>query len=121
MRMIRIACALGVAAALAGDRLMTAQQPAAGSAPGLTFRFMGPAVGNRISSVAGVPGDPTTYYMGAASGGLWKSTDSGATFSPIFDNQQVAAIGSLAVAASDPKIVWAGTGEAWAIRDSDVM
>ena len=44
---------------------------------GLTFRFMGPAVGNRISAAAGIPGDPTTYYVGAASGGVWKSTNSG--------------------------------------------
>src|SRR5947209_12857384 len=87
----------------------------------LHFRFMGPSVGNRIASVAGVPGDPTIYYAGAASGGVWKSTDSGATFAPIFDNQRVMAIGALAVAPSDPNTVWAGTGEAWAIRDVDVM
>src|SRR5437016_5462439 len=87
----------------------------------LRFRFMGPSVGNRIASVAGVPGDPKTYYAGAASGGVWKSTDGGATFAAIFDTQQVMAIGALAVAASDPNTVWAGSGEAWAIRDVDVM
>src|SRR5438309_8280384 len=86
----------------------------------LRFRFMGPSVGNRIASVAGVPGDPNIYYVGAASGGVWKSTDGGATFAPIFDNQQVMAIGALAVASSDARIIWAGTGEAWAIRDVDV-
>src|SRR5438477_11430312 len=80
----------------------------------LRFRFMGPSVGNRIASVAGVPGDPNIYYVGAASGGVWKSTDGGATFAPIFDNQQVMAIGALAVASSDARIIWAGTGEAWA-------
>src|SRR5204862_3051186 len=79
------------------------------------------SVGNRIASVAGVPGNPEIYYAGAASGGVWKSTDSGATFAPIFDGQQVMAIGALAVAASDPGTLWAGTGEAWAIRDVDVM
>src|SRR6266851_2201082 len=87
----------------------------------LRFRYMGPASAGRIASVAGVPGDTTTYYAGAASGGIWKSTDSGKTFTPIFDDQPVQAIGALAVAASDPKIVWAGTGEAWAIRDVDVL
>ena len=87
----------------------------------LTFRFMGPAVGNRISAAAGIPGDPSTYYAGAASGGVWKSTDGGKSWAPIFDSQPVQAIGSLAVAASDPKIVWTGTGEAWAIRDVDMM
>jgi len=86
----------------------------------LQFRFMGPAVGNRIAAVAGVPGDNTTYYVGAASGGVWKTTDSGQRWVPIFDSQPVQAIGSLAVAPSDHKIVWAGTGEAWAIRDSDM-
>src|SRR5579863_4693897 len=85
------------------------------------FRFVGPSVGNRVASVAGVPGDESTYYAGAASGGVWKTSDGGNSWAPIFDSQPVAAIGALAVAASDPSIVWAGTGEAWAIRDSDVM
>ena len=48
----------------------------------LSWRFMGPSVGNRIAAVAGVPGDPSIYYAGAASGGVWKSTDGGATFAP---------------------------------------
>jgi photosystem II stability/assembly factor-like uncharacterized protein len=87
----------------------------------LSFRFMGPAVGNRISAAAGIPGDPTTYYIGAASGGVWKSTNSGQSWAPIFDQQSAMAIGSLAVAPSDPKTVWAGTGEACAIRDSDMQ
>lgn len=87
----------------------------------LRFRFMGPAVGNRISAAAGVPGDLTTYYAGAASGGIFKSTDGAVTWRPIFDDQPVAAIGALAVARSNPSIVWAGTGEAWAIRDVDMM
>jgi photosystem II stability/assembly factor-like uncharacterized protein len=87
----------------------------------LRFKFMGPASGGRISSVAGVPGETSTYYAGAASGGLWKSTDGAKTFVPVSDSIGVAAIGALAVAPSDPNMVWAGTGEAWAIRDSDVM
>src|ERR1044071_5359187 len=86
----------------------------------LQFRFMGPAVGNRIASAVSVPGDPTTYYAGAASGGVWKSTDSGRNFMPIFDSQPAQAIGALALSSSNHNIVWAGTGEAWAIRDSDM-
>ena len=87
----------------------------------LTWRFLGPAVGNRIASIAGIPGDPTTYYAGAASGGIWKTTDGGDRWVPIFEGQPVQAIGALAVSLADPAVVWAGTGEAWAVRDSDVM
>src|SRR5579872_7103817 len=86
----------------------------------LRFRFVGPAVGNRVSAIVGVPGDPATYYAGAASGGIWKSDDGGENWAPVFDGQPVAAIGSLAVSTSSPNVVWAGTGEAWAIRDSDL-
>ncbi|HTL05828.1 MAG TPA: hypothetical protein VL241_08785 [Gemmatimonadales bacterium] len=85
------------------------------------FRFMGPATGGRISAVAGIAGDSLTLYFGNASGGIFKSVDGGTTSVPIFDSQPVQAIGSLAVAPSDTRIVWAGTGEAWAIRDADVM
>src|SRR5271157_6501979 len=69
---------------------------------GLQFRFMGPAVGNRIAAVAGIPGDPTTYYAGAASGGVWKSTDGGENWAPVSDSMPVAAIGTLAVSPSNP-------------------
>ncbi|MFI5127537.1 MAG: WD40/YVTN/BNR-like repeat-containing protein, partial [Candidatus Acidiferrales bacterium] len=92
-----------------------------GGQEGFRFRFIGPTVGNRVAAVAGVSGDPNVYYAGAASGGVWKTTDGGARWLPIFDKEPVAAIGALAVAPSDPNVVWAGTGEAWALRDSDVM
>jgi photosystem II stability/assembly factor-like uncharacterized protein len=85
------------------------------------FRFVGPRAGNRVASIAGVPGDLNTYYAGAASGGVWKSTDGGNRWDPLFDKQPAAAIGAIAVAPSDPSMIWVGTGEAWAIRDSDVM
>lgn len=85
------------------------------------FRFVGPKVGNRIAAVAGVAGDPSVYYAGAASGGVWKSVDGGNRWAPVFDKQPAAAIGALAVAPSEPSTVWAGTGEAWVIRDGDVM
>jgi photosystem II stability/assembly factor-like uncharacterized protein len=85
------------------------------------FTWVGPDFGGRIASAAGIPGDTMTYYFGAASGGIWKTTDGAKTFTPIFDEQPVQAIGALAVAPSNPRVVWAGTGEAWAIRDADVM
>jgi len=100
-----------------------AGQRRGGGAPAdaLSFRFLGPVVGNRVASIAGVPGDPYVYYAGAASGGIWKTTDGGVRWTPVADSLPVAAIGALAVAPSDPNVVWAGTGEAWAIRDSDVI
>src|ERR1041384_1534016 len=72
----------------------------------LKFRYMGPAPAGRIAAVSGVPGDPKTWYVGSASGGVWKSTDGGTTFVPILDDQPVAAIGSIAVAATDPNNGW---------------
>jgi photosystem II stability/assembly factor-like uncharacterized protein len=79
-------------------------------AAAMRFRYIGP-VGNRTSAIAGVVGDPNVYYAGAASGGIWKTTDAGVHWQPIFDNHQVSSIGALAVARSDANIVWAGTGE----------
>ena len=78
----------------------------------LKYRHIGPP-GNRVSSVAGVPGDPNVYYAGNPAGGIHKTTDGGTNWTPIFDAQKVPFIGSLAVAASDSNIVWAGTGETW--------
>ena len=85
------------------------------------FELLGPAEGGRISAVTGVPGNAKIWYLGGASGGVWKSIDSGATFRPVFDSMPVQAIGALTVAPSKPSIVWAGTGEAWAIRDADLF
>jgi photosystem II stability/assembly factor-like uncharacterized protein len=76
----------------------------------LRYRHIGP-VGNRTSAIAGIPGDPNTYYAGAASGGIWKTTDAGVHWTPVFDDKDVSSIGALAVAPSNPNIVWAGTGE----------
>src|SRR5258708_7135615 len=88
---------------------------------GFRFRFLGPIAGNRVASIARDPRDASTYYAGAASGGIFKSTDGGNAWAPLFDKEPVTAIGALAVAPSDHNVVWAGSGEAWVIRDSDVM
>jgi len=77
----------------------------------LRYRHVGP-VGNRLTAVYGVPGDPNTYYVGAASGGVWKTTDAGLNWGPLFDGQTAQSVGHLALAASNPNIVWVGTGEA---------
>ena len=101
--------AAGLTALLAAAPL-TAQRLTPDQYRGLRFRHIGP-VGNRVASVTGVPGDRTTYYAGAASGGIWRTTDAGLNWEPVFDDQPVHSIGALAVAPGDPAIVWAGTGE----------
>jgi photosystem II stability/assembly factor-like uncharacterized protein len=68
-----------------------------------------------------VAGKPGVYFAGAASGGVWKSADGGNTWKPTFDNETSQAIGALAVAPGNPDVVWAGTGEAWAVRDMDMI
>jgi photosystem II stability/assembly factor-like uncharacterized protein len=78
---------------------------------GLKWRLIGPFRGGRAVAVAGVPGDSTTFYFGAVNGGIWKTTDSGTVWIPIFDGQPVGSIGAIAVAPSDPKTIYAGTGE----------
>ncbi|MEM8926810.1 MAG: sialidase [Bacteroidota bacterium] len=78
----------------------------------LKFRHIGP-IGNRIISVTGVAEDPLTYYVGAASGGIWKTVDGGINWKPVFDKQRVHSIGALALAPSEPEVVYAGTGESF--------
>src|SRR5690348_9292175 len=86
----------------------------------IRFRNLGPSVaGGRVASVAGIPGQPLTYYVGAAAGGVWKTTDGGNTWEAIFKDQPVASIGAVALAPSNPNLVWVGTGEA-AIRNDVV-
>jgi photosystem II stability/assembly factor-like uncharacterized protein len=99
---------------------LAARTIVSGQAPALTpdvykqlkWRYVGP-VGNRLIAIAGVPGNPNIYYAGAASGGIFRTTDGGAHWEPIFDGEPVSSIGSLAIAPSDPNVIWAGTGEAF--------
>jgi photosystem II stability/assembly factor-like uncharacterized protein len=113
-RLVRVIVVLTVLV-VAGNQAGTAQQPAplrltASVLDSLRWRHIGPE-GNRFSAVAGIPGNTRTYYVGAASGGVYKTTDGGVHWQPMFDLQPVQSIGSLAVAESDPNVVWAGTGE----------
>ncbi|MGH9790130.1 MAG: WD40/YVTN/BNR-like repeat-containing protein, partial [Candidatus Acidiferrales bacterium] len=78
----------------------------------MRWRSIGPFRGGRSVAVAGVPSEPETYYFGAVAGGVWKTTDGGATWTPLFDKQSVSSIGTIAVAPSDPNVVYVGTGEA---------
>jgi photosystem II stability/assembly factor-like uncharacterized protein len=78
----------------------------------LRFRPIGPAVtGGRIHDVESLPGDPSTIYLATASGGIWKTTNKGTTWTPVFDDQPVSTFGDLAIAPSNPDVIWAGTGE----------
>ena len=79
----------------------------------MQWREVGPFRGGRALAIAGVPSEPNTYFFGAVAGGIWKTTDGGANWHPVFDSQHgTSSIGALAVAPSDPNIIYAGTGEA---------
>jgi photosystem II stability/assembly factor-like uncharacterized protein len=84
---------------------------------GLHWRLIGPFRGGRVNAVSGVAGQPSTFYYGSVGGGVWKSNNSGRTWSPVFDSQTVASIGAIGVAPSNPDVVYVGTGEA-DMRDS---
>jgi photosystem II stability/assembly factor-like uncharacterized protein len=79
---------------------------------GLRWRMVGPFRGGRVNGVTGVPGQPSVFYMGSVGGGVWKTTNAGRTWLPIFDSQPIASIGAVAVAPSRPDVVYVGTGEA---------
>src|SRR6266550_1235093 len=84
---------------------------------GLDWRMLGPFRGGRCDAASGVPGRPDEFYFGHVNGGVWKTTDAGRTWLPVFDDQPVASIGALAVAPSAPDVIYAGTGES-TLRDS---
>src|SRR5438128_1179131 len=103
-----------------GARPQSAKPDATAAAPqgadslnNLKFRNLGPSVGGgRVTAVAGIPGDPNTYYVGAAAGGVWKTADGGNSWDAVFADQPAASIGAVALAPSNPNLVWVGSGEA---------
>src|SRR5581483_11825945 len=78
----------------------------------LKYRLLGPAWGGRVSRAVGVPGNPNVFYFAGAASGVWKSTNGGLNWQPVFDDQPVSSIGSIAVAPSDPNVIYVGSGEA---------
>src|SRR5207249_4352320 len=97
-----IAAAAAVAAQPFDESLLSAMR----------WRMVGPFRGGRVLAVAGVPGHPDRFYFGAVGGGVWRTDNAGRTWDPIFDDQPIASIGALAVAPSDPRVIYVGSGEA---------
>src|SRR2546422_8887778 len=96
------------------SRLACAQSvpPPETSYAALRWRLIGPHRGGRVLAVAGIPGDATTFYFGAVDGGVWRTTNAGSTWEPLIAREPVASVGALAIAQSNPKVVYVGTGEA---------
>lgn len=110
--------ALAAAALLAGTTTASAQQLDSTSFLPLSvlsafrWRSIGPAnMGGRITDIEGIPSPSKTFYVAAATGGLWKTTNAGTTFRPVFDNERVVSLGDLAIAPSDTNVLYLGTGE----------
>jgi len=119
-KLARLGMALALAAVLGiSSRIGAGQSPPKESDgdekdvfKNLEFRNLGPAVGGgRVASVVGIPGNPNVYYAGAAGGGVFKTEDAGITWKAIFEHESTSSIGAIALAPSDPSIVWVGTGE----------
>ena len=114
---IVLACVFAAVAALGAQQPDQAAKPAAPSLsdqfPGLEFRNIGPFRGGRVTAVAGLRDEPLVYYFGATGGGLWKTTDGGATWKPLADKfLKTSSIGAVAIAESDPNVIFAGMGQA---------
>ena len=108
--LVRRLALLGVAAVTAGQPLV-AQGHDPSSFQELRWRMIGPFRASRTKAGTGVPSQPNVFYIGVVNGGVWKSTDYGRTWDPIFDQQGTGSVGAIAVAPSDPNIVYVGSGE----------
>jgi photosystem II stability/assembly factor-like uncharacterized protein len=111
---LRLFVVLALAAGdfLCGQPVSFAQQFSESLYSALHWRLIGPFRGGRSNAVSGVPGQPSTFYFGSVGGGVWKSENSGRTWTPIFDSQPVPSIGAIAVAPSNANVIYVGTGEA---------
>ncbi|HET6840823.1 MAG TPA: hypothetical protein VFK06_03935 [Candidatus Angelobacter sp.] len=112
MKTARVIKVVAVSLSLALFAAMAAAQPDASLISGLRWRMIGPFRGGRSIAVSGIEGQPNTYYFGAVGGGVWKTTNGGETWEPLFDHQPISSIGALAIAPSNPDVIYVGTGEA---------
>jgi len=110
LALLPLALALGAAAPARAQSASAARVDPAYFA-GMRWRSIGPYRAGNVYAVAGIPGDPATYYIGTPEGGVWKTSDGGTVWKPVFDNEHVPSIGAVAVSASDPNVVYVGTGD----------
>jgi len=106
-----LVCPLALAMFVSPMRSAWAEHYAPGTFGDFQWRMIGPFRGGRTRAVAGVPKEPARFYVGAVNGGVWETDDAGRTWRPIFDTQATQSIGAIAVAPSDPKLLYVGTGE----------
>ena len=90
---------------------LSAQQYNESQFKGMKWRGIGPYRGGRVLAVSGVPGDPYTFYFGGVAGGVWRTSDGGVNWTPLFDKEHISSIGAIAVADSNPNVIYVGTGE----------
>ncbi|HXE30394.1 MAG TPA: hypothetical protein VN515_01195 [Terriglobales bacterium] len=110
----RVSAGLALALLLTTGGLLAQRGGRGGAAPAqpLQFRALGPVDGGgRVCCVVGIPGQPNVYYIGGGGGGVWKTTDGGFSWKPIFEHYTTESIGALALAPSNPNLLWVGTGE----------
>src|ERR1041384_4327154 len=114
---ISVAAFIAVFVVLLTTSSLIAQQYDPSLYSGLRWRMIGPFRAGRTNAVSGGIGQPDTFYFGSVGGGVWKTTNSGRSWNPIFDSASSASIGAIGVSPSNPNVVYAGTGEA-DMRDS---
>src|SRR2546421_1912036 len=110
--------ALLIAAGILAAGVTPAQEVSENLYSGMKWRMIGPFRAGKVNAVAGVPGNPAVYYFAADGGGVWKTTDGGTVWKPIFDKEAVASIGAMALAPSNPNIIYVGTGVNTIFADS---
>src|SRR5436853_6414715 len=109
--MLSRAIAIFLLAFLLGDQAVEAQSPPEDLSTLRRWRNIGPFRGGRTRAVAGVPSQPNVFYCAQVNGGVFKTTDYGRTWQPIFDDQPTGSVGAMAVSVSDPNVIYVGSGE----------